>query len=74
VNLQLLLADMTGLKSLVVKVKEVQPSMREICMFHAVADGWRVIAERYAATDRQYAELLAVSRSVGSPVEATSPR
>jgi hypothetical protein len=74
VNLQLLLADMTGLKSLVVKVKEVQPSMREVCMFHAVADGWRVIVERYAATDRQYGELLAVSRSVGFPAAATSPR
>jgi serine/threonine protein kinase len=74
VNLQRLLVQMTGIKTLVVKVDGVQPSAREICMFHAVADGWRVIAERYAATDRQYAELLGVSRSVGSPVEATSPR
>ena len=73
-NLQRLLAQMTGIKTLVVKVNGVQPSAREICMFHAVADGWRVIAERYAATDRQYGELLAVSHSVGFPVEATSPR
>lgn len=74
VNLQRLLVQMTGIKTLVVTVDGVQPTAREICMFHAVADGWRVIAERYAATDRQYGELLGVSRSVGSPVEATSPR
>ncbi|MFT4514989.1 MAG: serine/threonine protein kinase [Planctomycetota bacterium] len=73
-NLQLLLAQMTGVKTLVVSVTGVQPSAREICMFHAVANGWRVIAESYATTEQQYGELLAGSHSVGISVEATSPR
>ncbi|MFT6082534.1 MAG: hypothetical protein ACJAQZ_004614, partial [Planctomycetota bacterium] len=73
-NLQQLLAQMTGVKALVVEVNGVRPSAREICMFHAVADGWRVIAESYASNEQQYGELLAGSRSVSFPVEATSPR
>ena len=73
-NLQRLLAQMTGVNTLVVELTGVQPSASETCMFHAVANGWRVIAERYAKNDRIYAELLSGSHSVGWPMEATSPR
>jgi hypothetical protein len=69
-----LLAQKTGIKTLVLDVSGQQPSARETCMFHAVAGGWRVIVERYATDDGTFRELARGSRAIAVPVEAVSPR
>ncbi len=73
-NLHLLLAQMTGIKTLVLDVSGRQPSAQETCMFHAVAGGWRVIVERYATDDGTFRELARGSRAIAVPAEAVSPR
>jgi len=57
VNLQQLLAQMTGIDKMVLQISGRHPSARETCMFHAVAGGWRVFAERYARSDEVFLEL-----------------
>ena len=73
-NLQRLLAQMTGVDKLVVEVTGRNPSPSELCMLHAVADGWRMIAEQCAANDRVYQELLTGVASNEASVEVRSPR
>ncbi len=58
-NLQRFLEQVTGVGSLVVEVAGYEPSARETCMFVAVAGAWREIAERFAATNADYSDLLA---------------
>lgn len=73
-NLQRLLAQMTGIDKLVVEVAGPEPSPTETCMFHAVADGWRVIVERCAADDRMYEELLSGVHRADAASQTWSPR
>ena len=58
-NLLRFLEQATGVGSLVVEVAGYEPSARETCMYAAVADAWREIVERFAATDTDYYGLLA---------------
>ena len=59
-NLQRFLSLCSGVGGLVVETAGFEPSARETCMFAAVADGWRRIAERFATDDDGYGQLLAV--------------
>jgi len=66
-NLQRMLAEMTGLTDMVVEMSGRDPSPREVCMFHAVAGGWRQIAERFAASDQAYRKLSTASAATPEP-------
>jgi hypothetical protein len=63
-NLQRLLAQMTTLDDLVVDVEEAAVCEGDICRFHVIADGWRQFAERFAASDAAFGQLLA-ARGLG---------
>ncbi|MGC6488942.1 MAG: hypothetical protein ACON4Z_14940, partial [Planctomycetota bacterium] len=56
-NLQRFLSRCCGVEELVVEVAGFEPSARETCMFAAVADGWRMVFERFACDDDAYAIL-----------------
>ncbi|MFN3241653.1 MAG: serine/threonine-protein kinase [Planctomycetota bacterium] len=60
-NLQRFLRQVSGIESLTVEATGHQPSARETCMFLAVADGWREVAERYAFDDDAFERLLAAN-------------
>lgn len=64
-NLQQMLVQMTDIKTLTIEMSGREPSPQETCMFHAIAGGWRGIAEDYAATDDAYREMVSRGASRG---------
>ncbi len=64
-NLQRFLSLCSGVGGLVVESAGFEPSAREACMFAAIADGWRRVAERFASDDDGYGQLLAVCGAAG---------
>lgn len=77
-NLQQMLVQMTNIKTLAIEMSGREPSPQETCMFHAIAGGWRGIAEDYAATDDAYREMVSGGSSKGGqarrPLRRGTPR